>query len=308
MVLRGNMLLAMGQLDLASFCVEVAAKLQSLSGPEEDTLPKGSSSMKMSASSPQQQAIATPTDDPTRAAVENLIASIKSKQLQEAQRQSDRKILDIIHRVLGRTVDLVYDEDEQEKNQQELEQKLISEEISKIPIIIEEEYIAMTPRAPDVSRMDVEIEDEQEEEADIREYDKTMETIEPTDEDEQIDISHDPLYRHILLGISNEDLLNVRGTRIDVPTAKLLKTQSIPTKPVAHDDKSVHHFCIEMVDEQDRLPREVRAITQLYHQRARFRHDLPFASNYHQHGQLPNFPIKQTTEEEEEQKQKIQKV
>jgi len=60
MVLRGNMLLALGKLDLASFCVEVAAKLQSLSGPEEDNLPSissSSSSMKMSASSPQQQAI-----------------------------------------------------------------------------------------------------------------------------------------------------------------------------------------------------------------------------------------------------------
>jgi tetratricopeptide (TPR) repeat protein len=58
MVLRGNMLLAMGDLDSASFCVEVAAKLQSLSGPEEDNLPSTSSaSMKMNASSPQQQAI-----------------------------------------------------------------------------------------------------------------------------------------------------------------------------------------------------------------------------------------------------------
>lgn len=59
MVLRGNMLLQMGKLDLASFCVEVAAKLQSLSGPEEDHLSSvsSSSSMKMSASSPQQQAI-----------------------------------------------------------------------------------------------------------------------------------------------------------------------------------------------------------------------------------------------------------
>ena len=57
MVLRGNMLLAMGKLDLASFCVEVAAKLQSLSSPEEDHSPSESISMKMSASSPQQQAI-----------------------------------------------------------------------------------------------------------------------------------------------------------------------------------------------------------------------------------------------------------
>jgi tetratricopeptide (TPR) repeat protein len=57
MVLRGNMLLQMGKFDLASFCVEVAAKLQSLSTPEEDNLSSISSSMKMSASSPQQQAI-----------------------------------------------------------------------------------------------------------------------------------------------------------------------------------------------------------------------------------------------------------
>jgi tetratricopeptide (TPR) repeat protein len=57
MVLRGNMLLAMGQLDSAAFCVEVAAKLQSLADPDDDTLPTATSSMKMSASSPQQQAI-----------------------------------------------------------------------------------------------------------------------------------------------------------------------------------------------------------------------------------------------------------
>ncbi|CAF3900209.1 unnamed protein product [Rotaria sp. Silwood1] len=57
MVLRGKMLLAMGQLDLSSFCVEAAAKLQSLSSPEEDKVSSISSSMKMSASSPQQQAI-----------------------------------------------------------------------------------------------------------------------------------------------------------------------------------------------------------------------------------------------------------
>ncbi len=50
------MLLAMGKLDLASFCVEVAARLQSLSSPDEDQSPSVSS-MKMSASSPQQQAI-----------------------------------------------------------------------------------------------------------------------------------------------------------------------------------------------------------------------------------------------------------
>jgi tetratricopeptide (TPR) repeat protein len=57
MVLRGNMLLAMGKLDLASFCVEVAAKLQSVSNPDDEQLSSASASMKMSASSPQQQAI-----------------------------------------------------------------------------------------------------------------------------------------------------------------------------------------------------------------------------------------------------------
>jgi hypothetical protein len=257
----------------------------------------------MSITQQQQQVISTPTDDPSRAAVENLIASIKSKQLQETQRQSDRKILDIIHRVLGRTVDLVYDEDEQEKIQQELEQKHLHEE-SKISMILEEEDLTITPRAPDVSRMDVEVEDEkdqEEEEEDIDEKEKTIDTIEPTDEDEQIDMSRDPLYRHILLGISDEDLLSVRGTRIDVPTPLLAKNQSIPTKPAKHDDKTVHHFCIQMVDEKDVMPKDIRSITQLYHQRARFRHPLPFSSTYHQHGQLPSFPIKETIEDEEDE-------
>ena len=57
MVLRGNVLLAMGQLDLASFCVEAAAKLQSLANADEDGVPVSTASMNMSASSPQQQAI-----------------------------------------------------------------------------------------------------------------------------------------------------------------------------------------------------------------------------------------------------------
>lgn len=57
MVLRGSVLLAMGKLDLASFCVEVAAKLQSPPDSEEDKSTLASSAMKMSASSPQQQAI-----------------------------------------------------------------------------------------------------------------------------------------------------------------------------------------------------------------------------------------------------------
>jgi hypothetical protein len=250
----------------------------------------------------QQQQIITPGEDPTRAAVENLIASIKSKQLQETQRQSDRKILDIIHRVLGRTIDLVYDEDEQEKIQQEHEQKLIIEEESKIPMIIEEEDLTITPRAPDVSRMDIEVEGEKDqEEEDIDQRDKTIDSIEPTDDDEQIDMSRDPLYRHILLGISDEDLLNVRGTHIDVPTPLIAKNQSIPTKPVKHDDKTVHHFCIQMVNEKDVMPKDIRSITQLYHQRARFRHQLPFSSTYHKHGQLPNFPIKETVEDEEDE-------
>jgi hypothetical protein len=248
----------------------------------------------------QPQATKTPSDDPTRAAVENLIASIKSKQLQETQRQSDRKILDIIHRVLGRTIDLVYDEDEQEKIQQELEQQAIIEEQSKISIIMEEEDLTMTPRAPDVSRIDVDIDDQKddEEEQDIDEKDQTIETI---DEDEQIDISRDPLYRHILLGITDEDLLNIRGTQMNVPTSIITKNQAIPTKPVKYEDKSVHHFCIQMVDEKDIMPREIRAITQLYHQRARFRHQLPASATYHKHGQLPNYPTKESFENKEDE-------
>jgi hypothetical protein len=258
----------------------------------------------------QQPIISTPTDDPTRAAVENLIASIKSKQLQEAQRQSDRKILDIIHRVLGRTVDLVYDEDEQEKNQQELErQQTIAEEQSKISIVIEEDDLTITPRAPDVSRIDLDTDyekDEQErEEQDIDERDKTIDTIERTD-DERIDMSRDPLYRHILLGISDEDLLNVQGTHINKPVSTITKTQVERIKSAKHSDKSVHHFCIQMVDEKDILPKEVRAITQLYHQRARFRHQLPLSSTYHKHGHLPNFHIKKLIEEEEEEEEEEQ--
>jgi hypothetical protein len=252
----------------------------------------------------QQPIITTPSDDPTRVAVENLIASIKSKQLQEAQRQSDRKILDIIHRVLGRTVDLVYDEDEQERIQHELEQQAIIDQQSKIPIILEEEDLTITPRVPDVSRMDVERDDEKyQEERDIDERDKTMTTIKSIDQDEQIDMSRDPLYRHILLGISDEDLLNVRGTRIDVPTSLIKKNQAAPTKSVKYDEKSVHHFCIQMVDESDMLPKEVRAITQLYHQRARFRHQLPAFATYYKHGQLPTFPIKESFEDEEEEEE-----
>lgn len=255
----------------------------------------------------QQQIIATPSDDPTRAAVENLIASIKSKQLQEAQRQSDRKILDIIHRVLGRTVDLVYDEDEKEKHQQELDQQAMIREQSKIPMILEEEDLTFTPRAPDVSRMDVEIDEDKDEdvqdEQDSDDRDKTIETLKSIEQDEQIDMSRDPLYRHILLGITDEDLLNVRGTRIDVPKSLISKNQAIPAKPVKFDEKSVHHFCIQMADESDILPKDIRAITQLYHQRARFRHQLPTSATYHQHGQLPNFPTKESLEyEEKEQK------
>jgi hypothetical protein len=254
----------------------------------------------------QRPIIITPSDDPTRAAVENLIASIKSKQLQETQRQSDRKILDIIHRVLGRTVDLVYDEDEQEKIQQEHErQQTIIEEVPKISIILEETDSVVTPRAPDVSRMDVDrVDDEGQDEEDIDERENTIDTIEQTDKDEQIDMSRDPLYRHILLGITDEDLLNVQGTRINKPTpTSITKPEAIRAKSAKHDDKTVHHYCIQMFDEKDILPKEVRAITQLYHQRARFRHQLPFSSFYHKHGQLPNFPTKTPIEEEEEEEQ-----
>jgi tetratricopeptide (TPR) repeat protein len=57
MVLRGNVLLAMGQLDSASFCVEVAAKLQSTDQHRDEKLSTPSSTMNMSTSSAQQQAI-----------------------------------------------------------------------------------------------------------------------------------------------------------------------------------------------------------------------------------------------------------
>lgn len=256
-----------------------------------------------------QQMASTPNDDPTRAAVENLIASIKSKQLQEAQRQSDRKILDIIHRVLGRTVDFVYDEDEKEKTQQELDQQAIINEQSKIPMILEEEDLTITPRAPDVSRMDVEIDEEKlEEETDeqeILEREKTIASITSFDQDEQIDMSRDPLYRHILLGITDEDLLHVRGTHIDVPKSLINKNQALPTKQNKPDEKSIHHFCIQMVDESDILPKDIRAITQLYHQRARFRHPLPTSETYHKHGELPNFPTKESFEIEEKEQEKM---
>ena len=258
----------------------------------------------------QRPVIVTPSDDPTRAAVENLIASIKSKQLQEAQRQSDRKILDIIHRVLGRTVDLVYDEDEQEKKQRELEQqqqqKLSIEEHPKISMILEETDSNITPRAPDVSRMDVEAIDEDQEEQDIIEREKTIGSIDRADRDEEIDMSRDPLYRHFLLGITDEELLNVQGTQISKPASAIRKSEGPRAKSAKHDDKTVHHFCIQMLDEKDMLPKEVRAITQLYHQRARFRHELPFSSVYHKHGQLPSFPPKTSIDEEEEEQQQQQ--
>jgi hypothetical protein len=236
----------------------------------------------------------TPSDDPSRAAVENLIASIKTKQLQEAQRQSDRKIVDIIHRVLGRTIDLVYDEDEKERMQQEQDHQRIMEEQSKISIILEEDDRTVTPRGPDISRADIEVNEDGDDDDDeqIDEREKTIDSMGLGDDSEMIDMSRDPLYRHILLGISKEDILNVRGTHMDVSTPVFNKNQALPTPPTIHEDKSVHHFCIQMFDEDDAMPREVRAITQLYHQRARFRHKLPHASIYHKHGKLPNYPKK----------------
>lgn len=257
----------------------------------------------------QQQAILnTPSEDPSRIAVENLIASIKTKQLQEAQRQSDRQIVDIIHRVLGRTVDLVYDEDEQDRMPPEFERQhtMAADDQSKISIILEEEDHTVTPRAPDVSRMDVEIERyRDEDEQEIEERGRTGGSIEHTDDDERIDMSRDPLYRHILLGITNEDLLSVHGTHIDTSRPATGKSQGTRPKSAQHDEKSVHHFCIQMVDEEDLLPKEVRAISQLYHQRARFRHKLPFSSAYHKHGQLPLYPRKKIIEEEDEEQDQM---
>lgn len=260
----------------------------------------------MSSTHPHQQHIVTPSDDPTRAAVENLIASIKSKQLQETQRQSDRKILDIIHRVLGRTVDLVYDEDEKERIHHEGEQKLRVDDDTKISVIAEEEDKSVTLRVPDVSRMEVDLYDDDEQ---VNERDGDGESLTGREEktatrkstmgDENIDMSNDPLYRRILSGITKEDLLNVRGTQINVPTPLIPRTQALSAKKSKHDDKTVHQFCTQTVDELDVLPKEIRAITQLYHQRARFRHQLPMSSDYFEHGQLPIFPKREKIENEE---------
>lgn len=251
--------------------------------------------------------------------MENLIASIKSKQLQETQRQSDRKILDIIHRVLGRTIDLVYDEDEQEKIQQELEEQRLREEeesrISKALVNEDEDLSTGISLAPAADRIDTEMEQEQahpdaedreqkdDDDEDIDERDRTIGTGESGEEEDEIDISRDPLYRHMLLGVTNEDVLNVRGSQINVPASLVRKNQRRPAKPAENTDKNVHHFCIQMADEADVLPKEIRAITQLYHQRARFRHQLPFTTNYHKHGQLPTFPPKETMDDGQQQEE-----
>ncbi|UJR32034.1 hypothetical protein I4U23_019502 [Adineta vaga] len=268
-----------------------------------------------SGTSTQQQSSTTLSDDPTRIAVENLIASIKSKQLQETQRQSDRKILDIIHRVLGRTIDLVYDEDEYEKIQQELEQqRLLAENEFETSKLInaggeeEEEEDDMTDifQKSGVDRIDTEVEHEQDqreeyedEEEDIDERDQTIGASESVDEDDEIDITRDPLYHHTLLEVTNEDVLNVRGTQINVPSTLMKRNQRRTTKPTENAGPNVHHFCIQMFDQADVLPKEIRAITQLYHQRARFRNQLPFSATYHKHGELPNFPAKELNEEKE---------
>ncbi|CAF1213248.1 unnamed protein product [Adineta ricciae] len=270
-----------------------------------------------SGTSTQQQSSTVVSEDPTRMAVENLIASIKSKQLQEAQRQSDRKIVDIIHRVLGRTVDLVYDEDEYER----IEQQDVAREDSEIGRStdvgaeeeeMDEEDATIVSRAADGIRSNDQVEldqnqrdkDEQEEDEDVQdedidERDRTIGTSEFVDEDEEIDITRDPLYYHTLLEVTNEDILNVRGTQINVPSTLVKKNQRRATKPLESTGPNVHHFCIQMVDEADVLPKEIRAITQLYHTRARFRHQLPFSTTYHKHGELPNYPPKEINEEEE---------
>jgi hypothetical protein len=171
-------------------------------------------------------------------------------------------------------------------------------------MILEEEDLTIAPRVPDVSRIDADIEDENDQEDEDRhEREPTIATIDSADEDEHIDMSRDPLYRQILLGITDEDLLNVQGKQINKPTPTSIKTEAIPRKSVKFDEKSVHHYCIQMIDEKDMMSKEVRSITQLYHQRARFRHQLPFSTTYHKHGQLPKFPIKQSFEEEEEEEE-----
>ena len=237
-------------------------------------------------------------DDPSRAVVEDLIESIKSKQLQQAQRQSDRKIVEIINRVLGRTIELVYDEDELDKRAENNdERKRMTEETPNIPVITEEDdKTTISPRGPDISRADLNMseglgnyDNDLDDTENMATDKRTIGTSMENEESEDIDMSRDPLYRHYLLGISNEDILNVRGTHLEVSTPVHAKNQALPARPSTSDDKSIHHFCIEMLDESDALPSGIRSLTQLYHQRARFRQKLPSTSHYYQHGQLPTY-------------------
>ena len=214
--------------------------------------------------------------------------------------------MEIIHRVLGRTIDLVYDEDEQERRTTDQDDQTLIDEAMKIPMILEEDdRTTISPRGPDISRADIEPpedEDDQdrgEEEDDedgighINEYERTIDSMGSTVD---IDMSNDPLYRHYLMGISKEDILNVRGTHIDVKTPVFAKNEPLSqTKSKEDEDKSIHHFCIQMLDDEENMPKEIRAITQLYHQRARFRHRLPMAPTYHQHGEVPTFPKEDKT-------------
>ena len=193
------------------------------------------------------------------------------------------------------------------------DQTLLDEAL-KIPMILEEDdRTTISPRGPDISRADLQPPDDDddqdraEEDYDedgighIPEYEKTIDSMRSTEDLDSLDMSNDPLYRHYLMGISKEDILNVQGTRIDVKTPVLTKNESLNKTKTKSDeeDKSVHHFCIQMLDDNDTMPKEIRAITQLYHQRARFRHRLPMTSNYQQHGQLPDFPKPDETTKKE---------
>jgi hypothetical protein len=263
----------------------------------------------------QQTVSSTSIDDPSRLAVEKLIASIKSKQLQEAQRKSDRKIVDIIHRVLGRTIDLVYDEDEDDQVRKtiEHESELVEQTSNSVDVLDEntrpmishevtsnDDHVQQ-PHADQDNDDDDDDDDDDEDEDD--DNDEQKENIEHDDSSERFDVEQNTAYRRILLGISNEELLHVRGTHIDVSTPTHTRNRARSSKQLTttEQDRSVHRFCIEMFDYNDRMPRELRAITQLYHQRARFRHQLPLTSTYYEHGQLPNSSDDKTIENDDSQ-------
>ncbi|CAF1210506.1 unnamed protein product [Didymodactylos carnosus] len=237
---------------------------------------------------------ATKTDDPTLTAVENLISSIKSKELQEAQRQSDNRILEIIDRVLGRKVELKYDDDLTEEQQQK---EIPKEALMSGITLSEAPSPVLESGGPDVSRADYAAtfeekfrnEDIDQELADVDE-ESSVETEAP---ELSIDIEHDALYKHYLIGITNEELLHIRGNKIPfLVKQEFMKETKSPretTLKTSTSERGIHHFCIQMMDSS--LPFSLQTITQLYHKRARFRHHLPKSNIYYKHGNLPKYSL-----------------